>query len=222
MMKFIAGGAFSIVVNKDSSYVYFICRDKLNHHDRFYKTDLDSTLEVSIEEYAQIKFGNAWRTIHSAYTECVRLDNEEYLTCFFQSSVILRHNQDGMKIHTYGIAPIQTGFDTIYSITVDGGNNLWLTQPSCHYIGQYDLNTEKLLFKIGGDEGNPEPFNFPEQVRAYAGYVYISDMGNQRVCKLDITTKELTIHLTFNEPTWEYAQFRGREFIRLTSGLYII
>jgi hypothetical protein len=158
MTRLIAGVAFSIVVNKDSSYVYFIGRDQANHHNRFYKTDLYCTVEVSIDEHAEVKFGNAWKTMHSVYTECVRLDNGEYLTCHFESSVINRHNQNGKQIRTYNIAPLQTGFDTIYSITVDRNNHLWLTQPSSHYVGQYDLNTEKELFKLGGDYDNSDTF----------------------------------------------------------------
>lgn len=221
-MKLIAEGAFSVVADDIIDSVYYIIRDKRNHHERFFKTDLYSITEVSQEEYVGVKFGNSWKTIHSVYTECIRITNGEYLTCHFESSVIIRHNQDGKKVHTYNIASLKTGFDTIYSITLDINNHLWLTQPSSHFIGQYDLNSEQQIFKIGGDHNNPDMFNYPEQIKAYGDYVYISDMGNQRIWKLQIDTKELTEHLRFEEPTWEYVQFKGRELVRLQSGLYII
>jgi streptogramin lyase len=219
-MNLIDETAFSIVTKPE--FVYYISRNKENYHDRFYKTDLESTIEVDPQEYTEVKFGNAWRSIHSAYAECIHITGEEFLTCHFESSVIYRHNSEGKKVHHYDIAPISTGFDTIYSITIDKHDHLWLAQPSSHYIGQYDLKTELELFSLGGDYDNPTIFNHPEQVRAYGDYVYISDMGNHRICKIDVYTKQLEEYLKFEEPAWEYAQFKGVEFVRLQSGLYVV
>jgi hypothetical protein len=180
---------------------------------------LTDIVEVTSKEYTEVKFGRAWRSTHSPYNECIRFANREYLTCHFEASAIFRHDREGKKVHQYNIAPLQTGFDTIYSITIDKEEHLWITQPSSHYIGQYDLDTEKLLFSIGGDYNNPDTFNYPEQIRAYGDYVYISDMGNNRICQLRIDTKELIDYKRFDEQVWEYEQFKGKELARLQSGL---
>lgn len=219
-MELIAKGTFCITT--DSAFLYYIKRDSHNHHERFYKTDLDLIIEVSVEDYVEGKFGHARKAIHSIYTECVRLTNGEYLTCSFESSIVYRHNREGKKIHQYNIAPLQTGFDTIYSITVDKLGHLWLAQPSSHMIAQYDLNTEEEMFKIGGDFNNPDIFNYPEQIRAYGDYIYISDMGNNRVCKLNIDSKELSEYLTLEEPVLEYVQYKEKELVQVQSGLYVI
>jgi hypothetical protein len=219
-MNLIAAGAFCLVVGRE--YIYYICKDRSNHHDRFYKTDLTDTIEVAIDEYAVLKFGNAWKAIHSPDTECIWLSDGDYLSCSFESSMVYRHNYDGTKVHTYDIAPLTTGFDTIYSITLDSNGYLWLAQPSEHVIAQYDLNTENQLFKLGGGYDLAEPLNYPEQVRAYGDAIYVSELGNNRVSKINIYTKELTEYLHFDEPAWEYAQFKGYEVVRLKSGLYVV
>jgi hypothetical protein len=219
-VKLIKEGAFSVVVTP--AHLYYICKDKHNQHDRFYKTNLVDTVEVSQEEFAEAKFGSAWKSIHSHYTECIKLANGEYLTCHFESSIVYRLNEEGKKIHQYDIAPLKTGFDSIYSITLDKLGYLWIAEPSSHYIGQYDIDGERELFSIGGDYENPDILNYPEQVRAFGDYLYISDMANHRLCRLHIETKELSEYIKFQEPVWEYVQFQDKELIKLQSGLYII
>jgi hypothetical protein len=217
-MNLIDETAFSIVTTPE--YIYYISRDKSNHRDRFYKADLKRISEIDLSEYAEVKFRNAWRSIHSAYAECIHITGGEVITCHFESSVIYKHNSEGKKTLQYNIAPPKIGFDTIYSITMDKHGHLWLAQPSSHYIGQYDLKTEQELFSLGGDYDNPTIFDYPEQVRVYGDYVYVSDMGNHRICRIQIDTKQFEQHLKFEEPVWEYAQFRGVEFVSLQSGLY--
>ena len=216
-MKLISKKGFDFFCSND--FVFFIDRDE-NDKDKFFKTDLNKLLEISIDEYTNIKFGKSWRTIDSAYTECIHLDNGEYLTCIFHNSTIIRHDIDGNKIKEYNIGHFQTGFDTTYSIALDKNGNLWIAQPTSHFVGQFSLDTEKELFRIGGDYENPDTLNYPEQVRVFGNFVFVCDMANKRICKINIDTKELTEYKKFDEPTWEYGQFKTKEIVKLNSGLY--
>jgi hypothetical protein len=217
-MKLISDGAFSVFCTDD--LVYFIRRNPENHHDEFYKTDLHELEKIDLDEYAQTKFGNAWKTIHSAYAECIKLKNGQLITCHFEASIIYLHDQSGKKINELNIGRFDNGFDTIYSIALDKDNALWIAQPTLHYIGRFSLETEKELFSIGGDFENPETFDHPEEVRIYDDYAYICDMGNRRISRINIYNKELEEYLKFDEPVWEYRQFKEKELVRLQSGLY--
>ena len=216
-MKLISKKGFDLFCNAD--FVFFIDRDE-NYKDIFFKTDLDSTFEISKDEYTNTKFGKTWQTLKSVYTECIKLVNGEYLTCIFHDSIILHHDIDGNKIKKYKIGHFETGFDMTYSIAVDKNQNLWIAQPTSHYGGQFSLDTEKELFRIGGDYEKPDTFDHPEQVRIFGDFVFVCDMGNKRICKINIDTKELTEYKLFIEPIFEYGQFKTKEIVKLSSGLY--
>jgi hypothetical protein len=154
--------------------------------------------------------------------ECIKLNNGEYISCLFQDSQIYLHDKNGNIIKEYNIGHFNTGFDQIYSIALDKNNNLWVVEPSDHYVGEFSLDTEKELFRVGGNFEKPEIFNYPEQARSFEDFMYIADMGNKRICKININTKEITEYLSFEEPVWDYLQFQGKEIVKLGSGLYEI
>ena len=219
-MKLISDGAFSVYCT--DNLIYFIRKNPENHHDEFYKSDLNGLEMIEVEEYTHAKFGNAWKTVHSAYTECIKLKDGQFITCHFQASIIYLHDQSGKKIKEFNIGRLDNGFDTTYSIALDNENRLWLTQPTSHYVGQFSLETEKELFSIGGDFEKPESFDHPEEVRIYGDFAYICDMGNKRICRININNYEFEEYLKFEEPTWEYRQFKDKELVRLQSGLYAL
>lgn len=218
-MKLISKKAFGFYCNSD--FLLFIDRDEQDH-DKFFKTNLDKIFEITEDEYVENKFGKCWRTLESPYTECIKLDSGEYLTCIFYDSTIFRHDKNGNKIKEYNIGHFNTGFDTTYSIALDKNGFLWIAQPTSHYVGQFSLDTEQELFRIGGDFENADTFNHPEQVRTFGDFVYVCDMGNKRICKINIDTKELTEYLKFDETTWEYGQFKEKEIIKMNSGVYVL
>jgi hypothetical protein len=62
----------------------------------------------------------------------------------------------------------------------------------------------------------------PEDAIVYDDKLYVCDMGNRRICIVDLNTNEVKEYLKFGEPTWEYFQINGKEIIRLQSGIYIL
>ncbi|MEP6951649.1 MAG: hypothetical protein ABI863_20320 [Ginsengibacter sp.] len=216
-MKLISQKGFDFICGKD--YIFFIARTG-SGKDEFFKTDLEKVLEISHSEYADIKFSKAGRAVNSPYTECIRLDNGEYLTCLFSETKIFKHDRKGNKIKELSIGKYTTGFDIIYSIALDKNGKLWIAQPMSHYVGQFDLEDERELFRIGGDFENPGIFDHPEQVRAIDDFIFVCDMGNKRVCKINIETNEVSEYLKFEEHTWEYNRFKNKEIVKLTSGIY--
>ncbi|MDF3077071.1 MAG: hypothetical protein K0S09_960 [Sphingobacteriaceae bacterium] len=143
-MKLISDGAFSVYCT--DGLIYFIRKNPDNHHDEFYKTDLNGLEKIDLEEYAEAKFGNAWKKIDSPYAECIKLNNGQFITCHFEASIIYLHDQSGKKIKQFNIGRFDNGFDAIYSIALDKDNALWIAQPTSHYVGQFSLETEKELF----------------------------------------------------------------------------
>jgi len=218
-MKLISKTGFHFFCS--GNFMFFIDRDKKDQ-DIFFKTNLNAFAEISKDEYMRNKFGETCKTIESAYTECIHLANGEYLTCIVPGSTIIHYSNNGKKIKEYGIGHFETGFDLTYSISLDKNGKLWIAQPMSHYVGQFELDTENELFRIGGDYENPDTFDYPEQVRAFGDFVYVCDMGNSRICKINIDTKELTAYKKYEEPVWEFGQFRKKEIVKLASGIYEI
>ena len=201
----------------------FFCEslDALHSNLKYYKIeDLHNIVEISYLDFVKYKYRNAYLYVEdSSFIRAFRA-NDHILTNYFQENIIREYDVEGNFVQEY----INIGFDYIYSMTVDKNDKLWIAQPTTHFIGQYSLNDEKELYKLGGDYEhiNPGIFNYPEHIIAIEDYIYISDMGNNRICKLNINTKKLSEHLKFNEPTWEYCIFKNNEIVRLQSGLYYL
>ena len=87
-------------------------------------------------------------------------------------------------------------------------------------IKKFSLNTFKEEISIGQLEKGP--FELPEFTIVYEDKLYVCDMGNYRICIIDLKTNEVREYLRFNEPTWEYFQIDGKEIVRLESGIYIL
>lgn len=81
---------------------------------------------------------------------------------------------------------------------------------------------KKETFKIGEyswDDDN-EFLIYPESVFINKGHLYIPNMGNNRLYKLDLQTKKLILIKTFEEKIWQYAETKFGTFIVTDSEIY--
>lgn len=190
--------------------------DLLYFHNRkrFYRYDLKDLVEVEEVDYLQARGGDCYTRMDIDIDSSVLKKEDKIYTCHYQVSEIMVYDHQGklfQKIDSIPAFPI-------YSIEVEG-NKIWCVVPGENFLGQYSLENSEKLFSLG-EIGEEEPFSCPEDIVIYGDHLYISDMGHDRVCKLHLSTKELSNHLVFDESVWEYRRFRGKEFVRLDRGIY--
>ena len=221
MELILAKEANGIFASKGKLYFY----DKVH---RFFEYDFNTKNEIDPEEYFKLRFGSAYRAVLKHYGLSTSLsllsgilEDGSVITHFFQNSWFYKFNNEGKMVwKTEKIG----NFDTVYAIAIER-NSIWCAFPTNHTIKRYSLETFEEEVSIGDEEPwsfKAEVFDHPEDVYINRDTLYVSDMGNKRVCKVDLKTYEVTEYLKFNEHVWGYMVCGGRELVFLDSGVYVL
>jgi len=175
--------------------------------------------KVNEKEYFQKKYGNACEKIWTVY------GNSMTSSIFdFDSNIYVNYYQDGLirKFDNVGnlIMEYEDNFDTIYDIEVQG-NSIWVAYPTANTIKKYALDNYEEEITLG-ERSDESIFCLPESIVIYGDYLYICDMGNCRIRKVDLGNLDIYDFMTFDEPVWEYVRTKEYEFVRLQSGIYSV
>jgi len=175
--------------------------------------------QITEQEYFQKKYGNACEKIMTVYGKSMTgsmfdLDNNIYVN-YYQDGLIRKFDHVGNLIKEY-----KDNFDTIYDIEVQG-NSIWVAYPTANTIKKYALDNYEEEF-ILGERSDVSVLCLPESIVIYGDYLYICDMGNCRIRKVDLSNLELYDFMTFDEPVWEYVRIKENEIVRLQSGIYSV
>lgn len=207
----------------ESDAIYF-CKKLLNDY-QFFKHDLKKVKKIHQDTYLNCRFGPAYKKIaaHYGLDCCIDLSaakckDGSIITNYYQDSFVYSFDNKGNILWKKE----DMFFDTIYSLAVKE-YSLWCAYPTNHTIICYSLETFQEVKSIGGGEplgGQAEMFNLPEDIFINGNTMYVSDMGNHRVCQIDLTTDNIQTYHTFDEPVWGYWQMNEQEFVLLNSGLY--
>lgn len=143
------------------------------------------------------------------------------LRCHFHEDVVREFSPDGSVIRALP-ASVDPGMG-LYALTVDGQGHLWVAAPAVHRVACYTLDGRAVGHVGGSDEMVPGEFDQPEDVVVYdEAYLFVSDMGHQRVAVVDTRTMACGTYRTFDQPVWEYRRCLNREVVRLHDGLYLL
>jgi hypothetical protein len=219
-LKLIHRDGWDVLIKDD--FIYYQIQDKRGENREYIKTDLVKSLEISEKEFNEIKFGKNYRKyidLIGTNKDCTVIkDDGSIICCGYRDYYFFFIDNNGNITEKRE----NIGFDSIYSFDLDTNGNIWYAIPTADYIGQYSLKEEKEIYHLGEKYENGKPLSCPEDIKIYDGFVYISDMNNNQLIKLNIETKEWNVYLKFDENIWEYRQFKGVEIIRLKSGIYSI
>ncbi len=211
---------WDIFVENDFFYFQKII-DKFGEENSYHKSDITNIWTISENEYNAIKYGPNHKNFLPSLpniNEAVKLKNGSVICTGFMDYIFYFIDQAGKVINKRE----DIGFDSIYSFDMDTKENIWYAIPTAHYIGQFSMEKSEDIYHLGNKYEEYKPLSFPEDIKIYGDYLYISDMGSKQILRLNINTKELISYLQFDEPTWEYRQFRDKEIVRLKSGIYLI
>lgn len=220
-MRLISKNGWSIVP-KGNSFLYYEMGDR-GEEIGYFRYSFDNISEIDKDTYSEGKYGLGYRNILKYFEgdavapSSIRLEEGAIIVKEFKDSYIYKFDEKGELLW---INASMGEYNSIYGLAYQE-ESLWCVYPTSNEIKKFSLNTFKEEISIG------EPvidgiFSFPEFAIAYGNKLYVCDMGNYRICIIDLNTNEVKEYLKFNEPTWEYLQINGKEIVRLQSGIYIL
>ena len=149
------------------------------------------------------------------------LNGQRYLSAFHKDS-IFGFDKSGQKI--YELKDDFSQGHAIYDIKFEPPHFLWIAYPTGQTVTKISLETNKEIFKIGNytyDEVY-EPLSYPESLFITDRHLFISNMGNNKLFKLDLKTYDLQLVTTFADKIWEYIKIGQTEFVRSDNGVFIV
>lgn len=110
----------------------------------------------------------------------------------------------------------------IYDIKFQEPHFLWLAFPTGQTVAKVNLTDKKEVYKIGeySWDDNCEPLSYPESVFIKDNNLFIPNMGNNKLFKVDTQTKKMDLKMTFQEKLWQYEETPIGTFIVTDTGIY--
>lgn len=212
-MKFIHEG-WAIIAEQET----ILFHDSSGKKNAFYSYK-ENIHKISATQYFQLKYGQAFEKILKIYGDAITdtsydLKGNLYVS-FYQDGLIRKFNVNGNLINEF-----EDNFDTVYDIDIEG-NSIWLAYPTANTIKRYALDDFAEEISLG-DRSNGTTFLLPESIVIYDGYLYVCDMGNHRIQKVNLSNLRIDNYRIFGEPVWEYVRTKNNEYVRLQSGIYLL
>lgn len=211
------------VLFSDREYLYFVTSDNVNNKQ--YMRYRGGSEPVTHDEFSKARYGEHYEKIMTYFPDWSMsrsIGNEgEVFVCHYQESIIYKFDNKGSLVRKYE----EMGhLDTIYDIAVNA-NSIWCAYPTSHTVKKFSLGDGSLEVSISeGDIGMDSGtlFSYPESLTLQENILYVSDMGNRRVCKVDLNTFVVDTHLKVDGPVFQYEQLGDEEFVLVDSKLYLI
>lgn len=143
--------------------------------------------------------------------------------CFYQEGIVFGFNRECKKFLEWSADEIGQGHP-IYDIKYQFPDFLWLTFPTGQTVTQVSISDRKEIFKLGEYtwEEKYDPLSYPESIFVKGKFVYIPNMGNNKLYRFDSETKNLELIETFKEKLWQYGESDLGTFIVTDTGIYEI
>jgi DNA-binding beta-propeller fold protein YncE len=222
-----------VLISQNSSYatrnnnsIYYIERE-WNNIDKYFKLSNKVKQEIDSDSFYREIYGIGYKKVLAKFgfkPLSVDYDAEGNIyVCFFQESLVYKLNKEGNILKIYE----EMGkIDTIYDIAIEG-EMIWCVYPTSHTIKKFALQDGRLLKTISeGDIGDEfgSIFTYPEDITIKDNYLYVSDMGNQRICSVNLITNEVKEYLKLKSNVFGFEKTDDMECIWLGNGcnMYLI
>ncbi|TRX59095.1 hypothetical protein FNH22_11265 [Fulvivirga sp. M361] len=147
-------------------------------------------------------------------------DGEVYCS-YYQESSVYGFDKTGKKIFEWK-DHIGQGH-ALHDIRFQPPHFLWLAFPTGQTVTKLSLIDKKETFRIGNYNWNYdryEPLSYPESLWIDEHFLYIPNMGNHKIYKLDLNNYQLSEEVTLNEQPWQYLKCTIGTFIVSGTGIY--
>ena len=212
-MKLISKNGYGIF-ERDHS-VYFIANNS------FYRYDFVDVIEIPKTDFLYAKYGKNNKFWDKPFHEFGRLKNGNFVSVFYQENVFRVHSPDGQIFQTIETIRPRLNYGGIYGMAVDKNNDIWIAAPVEHYLGKFNLEGEELFSITCDDSLEPIELNYPENVCAIEESVFVSELGNKRIVKLNINNYEMENFKFVSKPIYYYSRLNGKEIYQFDTGVYV-
>lgn len=65
-------------------------------------------------------------------------------------------------------------------------------------------------------------FCYPENFTRLGNMLYVSDMGNEKVWRINLGTLEVETHLELDGPVFQYERIGDEEFVLVSNKVYLV
>ena len=206
-----------------------ICSWNNVENPNFYAFDNSKIVRQVNEEYfAKAIVGEIYKKIEQVLPKkvhCYSITKNvkgDLFFCTYQEGTIYGFDKFGSLYLNWNIE-VGEGHP-IYDIKYQEPDFLWLAFPTGQTITQVNIRDKKEVFKIGeySWEDNSEPLSYPESIFVKENNLYIPNMGNKKLFKVDLLTKKIDLVKKFEEKIWQYAETEIGTFIVTDTGIYEI
>lgn len=179
--------------------------------------DTKTVTDVAKNIYWLSKFGCNYRAIVSL---CNNYVTSRSLVLPTGRVFMTEDNGRAILFDTEGM-PLWTGELTYRgNIPSDIGiykNALWACYADSNVLLRFNLSTMREELRIGGASS---PFEKPFSMFVDGADVVISNLGSNKLIKVNLDTYNVSDFLEFNEPVYSYLNVKNNEFVLMESGIY--
>ena len=195
---------------------------------KFYAFGEDRTVrQVDKDYFALNTIGSNYRKIEEqlpAKVESYRTTKDNLgniYFCFYQESIIHGFDKEGNKFLEWDAGELGQGH-AIYDIKYQTNGFIWLAFPSGQTVTQASLENKQETFRIGDYswEEKYEPLSYPESISLNNNYLYIPNMGHNKLFKVNLESYEYEHVSTFEERLWQYEETNLGTFVITDTGLF--
>ena len=120
--------------------------------------------------------------------------------------------------------PVWTG-DLIYKDcpingAVADGVYFWTTVPLQNSIINYSIPHKKFSMRIGSE--NSKTFSEPVSLSIYRKEMFVCNAGSNKIRKVSLSNYLVSDYKRFDEPVYKYIRSALKEFVILSSGVYVL
>ena len=185
--------------------------------------------QVTKDYFATKTIGDDYRLIENQLPSSIESyktakdENSNQYFCFYQDGIVYGFDKKGKKFLEWCADEIGVGHP-IYDIKYQKNGLLWLAFPTGQTVTQVSLEQQKETFKIGeySWDDTSEPLSYPESISINDNCLFIPNMGNNKLFRVNLKTLDIEHINTFEEKLWQYEQTSIGTFIITDTGLYEI
>lgn len=179
-----------------------------------------NTTQIKLEEYCEILFGKYNYKLRNLLGNTTSFESNKIYSAFYQCSDLWIHSREGDLLETK--KDFFKGY-TPYEIEVlEDRNEVWVATGAFQAVFCYELKSGKVKQIIGTPCEDKSELSYPESISVFGDYMYISEMGNRQVLKLNLNNSEKGKYFGFKEPVWNFQKNEFAEIVFLDSGVYEI
>ena len=183
-----------------------------------YNLENRNTIQISLEKFCEYLFGKYNYKLRNLLGYSNSIIGDKIYSAFYQSDDLLIYDKEGTLITRK--KGFFEGF-TPYEIQVHKNTNeIWVATGAGQVVLSKNITTKQTTYQIGIPYEDDSELIFPEGICIFEDVLYISEMGNRKIRKMNMKDRKSSDYFKFQEPVWGFQKNEFAEIVLLDSGIY--